>query len=238
MPAWIIPFFAGVGTTVVLVGIATGIWRMRKRRDPYPEVRDAPLPSTVGTADPFAQHWSQRLLQMLDWKRYEEVIATYIKHLGFETKRVNLSENGLLDLHGFEPGRTAPAMLVRCTAWDRGRLGEETVREFHTAMVQAGIGQGAFFNTGGFTQPAEQFVADKEIDLVNGPELLDRLGQLPLDTQNQLLDFATDGDYATPTCPACNAKMVRRVTVNDAQAGVYFWGCRNYPRCRQIFGMS
>ena len=50
-----------------------------------------------------------------------------------------------------------------------------------------------------------------------------------------LLRFATQGDFRTPTCPACALKMIPRKSTTH---GRKFWGCRNYPSCKQTFSNS
>jgi restriction system protein len=233
-------FFVIVGVSVTLILVGLGWWLARRLRgEPAPEVRDAPIPVVSGpTSDPFAQHWSQRLLDMMEWKRHEDVMAGYIRHLGFEPKTESVTEDGVLEMHAFEAGATRPTILIQCKAWNRARVDDATVRAMHAAMRAAQAEQAAFFNTGGFTPAAVAFAEANDIDLVSGAEFLSRLGQLPLNTQNELLDLATDGEYTTPTCPACSIKMIRRVTVTGPQAGVYFWGCRNYPKCSRIFAMT
>ena len=47
-----------------------------------------------------------------------------------------------------------------------------------------------------------------------------------------LLALATEGDFLTPTCPACGVKMTAR---SNSPYGRKFWGCVNYPRCAQTF---
>lgn len=37
----------------------------------------------------------------------------------------------------------------------------------------------------------------------------------------------------TPICPKCGVAMVRRVAGRGAQQGQAFWGCPNYPKCRE-----
>jgi very-short-patch-repair endonuclease len=37
-----------------------------------------------------------------------------------------------------------------------------------------------------------------------------------------------------PKCSACGGDMVRRKSAKGANAGNEFWGCSNYPKCRQI----
>ena len=55
-----------------------------------------------------------------------------------------------------------------------------------------------------------------------------------IDASDKLLAFATAGDYRTPSCPRCGAKM-RAVKGRGGKAD--FWGCQRYPACRQRLGM-
>lgn len=38
----------------------------------------------------------------------------------------------------------------------------------------------------------------------------------------------------TPICPKCGNQMVLRTAKKGDQKGEEFWGCKNYPRCREI----
>ena len=38
----------------------------------------------------------------------------------------------------------------------------------------------------------------------------------------------------TPLCPNCGTQMVIRTAKKGNQKGEEFWGCRNYPKCREI----
>lgn len=226
-------FLAGLVLGAVAGGAGIYYWQAKKPQ--RPEVRDAPLPQTGGTSDPFAQHWSQKLLEILDWRVFEDVVAAYIQQLGFTVKAKPVDAQGVLELHGFEAGSAKLAMIVRCKVWDRAQVDDKAVLALHEAMVAAQVKQGAYLTTGRFTPAAIAAVARYNIDLVHGGDLLERIGQLPLAVQNNLLDLATDGAYATPTCPSCHIKMTRRMTVVAGRPGVYFLGCRKYPQCRQIF---
>lgn len=38
----------------------------------------------------------------------------------------------------------------------------------------------------------------------------------------------------SPICPKCNVPLVQRTASKGRNAGQQFWGCPNYPRCREI----
>lgn len=38
----------------------------------------------------------------------------------------------------------------------------------------------------------------------------------------------------TPICPKCRMEMVLRTATKGGQQGERFWGCSNYPRCREV----
>jgi len=73
------------------------------------------------------------------------------------------------------------------------------------------------------------------ISLIDGATMLTMIERLPADAKQQLLEFATQGDYTTPTCPSCGIPMRH---VNGKAGRPDFWGGHNYPRCRQVLGMK
>lgn len=42
----------------------------------------------------------------------------------------------------------------------------------------------------------------------------------------------------TPVCPNCKVKMVKRIAAKGARNGKEFWGCPNFPRCRNIVNID
>ena len=43
-----------------------------------------------------------------------------------------------------------------------------------------------------------------------------------------------DGEEIGPRCPKCSAMMTKRTAKAGSNAGRDFWGCTNFPRCREI----
>ena len=52
--------------------------------------------------------------------------------------------------------------------------------------------------------------------------------------QAALLAVAFEGEYWRPTCASCGVKMAERA---HGKRGQRFWGCVNYPRCRNTLAM-
>lgn len=61
--------------------------------------------------------------------------------------------------------------------------------------------------SGRFSDDAKTVARSNHISLIDGEMLLTLIERLPGGARQQLLAFATAGDYRTPTCPGCGATM-------------------------------
>jgi restriction system protein len=86
--------------------------------------------------------------------------------------------------------------------------------------------------SGRYTQEAVTLAGKEDIQMIDGAALLEKLAVLSPEKSQALLKFATQGDFLTPTCPACSIKMASRQSTRE---GRKFWGCRNYPACKHTF---
>lgn len=50
-------------------------------------------------------------------------------------------------------------------------------------------------------------------------------------------DKAVVKNAGTPICPKCGTQMVIRTAKKGDQKGQEFWGCKNYPKCRETAGI-
>jgi restriction system protein len=187
-----------------------------------------PAPRAKSDAGP----WSAQLLKQLEWRRFEELCAAYFTAEGYATRIARTGADGVVDMHLCPAGSDKPSILVQCKAWDAYRVGIEPVRRLRAAMVASRIGEGMLLSSGRFSHEAADYAEKNFIRLVDGAALLARLAALPPESALALLKFATQGDYLTPTCPSCSIKMVSR---KSTRQGRKFWGCRNYPQCKQTF---
>lgn len=175
--------------------------------------------------------WSMDLLRALEWKRFEIVCAGYFEAIGFRARRARAGADGGVDIHLYAADATKPSVVVQCKAWNKYNVGVKPVRELLGVMTQYGIAEGIFVTTGRYTHEAHAS-PKPGVRLWDGDQLLGQILKLPEDKKASLLALATQGDYTTPTCPSCDIKMIGRT---NKKYGDSFWGCRNYPRCRQTF---
>ena len=238
-------FLACVLAGLALLGLVIwAIWRHSRPGTPPPPAQvpvsgQARPPALVDWVAPVAAPaWSLDLLQELEWKRFEDVVAAYVKQLGLTARTTRIGADGGIDVLVYKTGQERPVMVIQCKAWDTYRVGVKPVRELYGVMASEGVKEGAFFTTGEFTPEAVEFARGKDLDLVDGAEFLARIRQLTPAAQQELLAFATAGDYMTPTCPSCGVKMVLRTAGRGRAEGRDFWGCPHYPRCRRTFQVA
>ena len=207
---------------VALIAAAAAILAaalVRRRKEPAED------PSGTG-------RWSLELLRRLEWRRFEELCAAYFEALGFATTQARSGADGGADIGLVAGGADKPSSIAQCKGWSVYTVGIKPVRELRAAMAAAGVPQGVLLACGTFTSEAKEFSRGENIQLIDGGELLRKIGALAPEQGQALLKLATAGDFSTPTCPACSIKMTARTSSTE---GRKFWGCLNYPRCKRTF---
>ena len=181
-----------------------------------------------------AAHWTPELLKHLEWRRFEELCVAYFQAMTF-TVNTHPRSGGAADLALYIEGAGEPTLLAHCTAWSAYPVGLKPVQELQAAMTPARVGEAVLVAAGKFAQPAVEFAAKHHIELIDGTRLLEAFAALAPEKSLALLKLATEGDFLTPTCPECAIKMVSRKSTGEGRA---FWGCENYPRCKQTFSTA
>jgi restriction system protein len=173
--------------------------------------------------------WSLDLLRSIEWKLFEDVSAAYYKEKGIKAELTKLGADGGIDIKLFQDVSGIPTSIVQCKAWNSKQVGVKQIREFLGVMSHEKIPKGFYMASGVFSADAKEFAKANSITLIDGAMLLSMIQRLPEDSRQRLLALATAGDYTTPSCPSCGVKMVKRSSKKGE-----FWGCQNFPRCRQM----
>jgi len=179
--------------------------------------------------------WTADLLRHLEWRRFEELCTAYFEALGFTASVTRSRTGGAADIALRAEGADTVSVLVHCRAWSAYPIGMKPLQELFAGMAPAGAGEAVLVTSGRFTPPAAAFAAQHHIRLIDGARLLAEFAGLIPEKALALLKLATKGDFLTPTCPRCSLKMISRKSTGEGRA---FWGCVNYPRCKQTFSTA
>lgn len=189
-----------------------------------------------GAAEPKAKpaEWSIGLIRGIEWKRFEDVCQRFYAAKGIPSEVTPLGPDGGIDIRLFLDGSGVATSIVQCKAWGERFVGVKPIRELLGVMTHEKIESAFFMTSGKFSDDAKEVAKANRITLIDGDMLLMMINRLPEEARRSLLDFATAGDYRTPTCPGCGIKMK---CVPGKGGRPDFWGCHNYPRCRRTLGM-
>lgn len=174
-------------------------------------------------------NWSLKLIQDIEWKRFEELSTAYYLEKGIRAEATPLGADGGIDIKLYQDDSGKPTSIVQCKAWNSRMVGVKEIREFLGVLTHEKIAKGFYMTSGEYSDDAKETAKANRITLINGEMLLMMIKRVPDKSQKKLLALATEGDYTTPTCPSCGVKMIKRSSKRGE-----FWGCQNYPRCRQM----
>ncbi|MDO9451096.1 MAG: restriction endonuclease [Rugosibacter sp.] len=177
--------------------------------------------------------WSIGLLRDLEWKRFEDVCQKFYALKGIKSETTQLGADGGIDIRLYQDDSGKPTSIVQCKAWGR-YVGVKPIRELLGVMAHEKIEKAFFMASSHFTDEAKAFAKTNRITLIGGEMLVAMIKRLPDTQQQELLAFATEGNFTTPTCPSCGIKMR---CVSGSKGKSAFWGCQNYPRCKQKIGV-
>jgi restriction system protein len=106
------------------------------------------------------------------WREFELAVAATFARKGYAVAvRGGRGADGRIDIVLTRGKETA---LVQCKQWRAMKVSVETVRELHDAMVAKGASRGYVVTLGKFTADAVEFARGRNIELVDGEQLVVR----------------------------------------------------------------
>jgi len=175
---------------------------------------------------------------------FEEMVAELYRAMGYQARRT-----GAIGDHGVDvvvKAKNGEKSIVQCKRW-RTPAGESIVRDFYGTMQHEKAAQGAIIATSGFSQAAIEWAKGKPLYLYNGNDFLrlwekvkkQQLQKTNDDPQSSTQPSDTENQIdSSPLCPKCGIPMVLRTARQGDHKGQQFFGCRNYPRCREMLPVS
>ena len=174
--------------------------------------------------------WTTQFLRSLEWKRYEEVCMTYLRIKNCQANVTCVGADGGIDIKLSDSNGIVFA-IAQCKSWKK-TIGVNLIRELYGVMAADRVKHGIFLTTSDYSQEALEFAKNKNLLLIDCEELISLVNKLDYNSKKKLNNIATSGEYTTPTCVKCNIKMIKRTAKKGKNAGNTFWGCVNYPKCK------
>ncbi len=174
-------------------------------------------------------------LDNMSWREFEILVGEAFRQQGYRvTETGGGGSDGGVDL---ELRKGSERFLVQCKQWKAHTVGVTIVRELYGVMAAKGAAGGYVVTSGRFTQDAKSFADGRNVQLVDGPALLDwikgakaSIGERNIGQANPSLGIKHMD--ASPPCPICAKSMIQRTAKRGNSAGTAFWGCSGYPACR------
>jgi restriction system protein len=168
--------------------------------------------------------WTLELLNLLEWKRFEELCTRLFETKGFTCKTTNLGSDEGIDIHlYFGKDKLILDRIVHCKTWEK-KVEVALMREFFSTIHAEKAKRGTFVSRGGFTQEAINYALQTSIHTIDGSQMLEFIGKLEMVESLALLEQITESDYVTPTCAHCGIKLLPKSLFSDRP----YWICANW----------
>ncbi len=166
-------------------------------------------------------------LDDLDWYQFEKLICALFRAQGHAVEmRGGANADGGIDL---VLGSGSEKTAVQCKHWGSWKCAPKVVRELLGAMTHEGFSQGMLVCRRA-TPAAHSLAGQERITIIERDGVIRRVSQAMATENTQLRRLLFTPEKL---CPKCGAPMMRRTAAKGAKAGSEFWGCSNYPACRQ-----
>ena len=185
----------------------------------------------LGRRELLNQNTSLDSIRALSWQEFEMLCGEAFRRQGYAIRENGLGgADGGVDLFIRKKGQTH---LVQCKHWKQQKVGVKEVRELFGIVTAQRAASGILISTGHFTVDARAFAEDKPIDLINGPALVNLIGNVEVPEKtgsaaSQPRPQALPLKPVAPACPRCGQPTQLKTAQRGQYQGQQFWGVRNF----------
>jgi hypothetical protein len=214
--------------TYVIAFLAIGaagylLWLRRQRQLDLAATAVSRTPFSAPASTGSGAMFEGELIRKLEWKRFEELVASYYSKTGVVAVRTKTGPSSPVHVKISWKGEPRPFACVQCIAHPPSLIEAKCIQDLYAVLAAEDIRRGYVVTTGKFSIPARDFAEEKHLTLLSGDLFLEKLNALPDSARTELMEEITTGDYTTPSCPQCDAKAVR--SDDDPSA----WRCKSHP---------
>ena len=206
-------FSVSTGVTLCLVlGGALGyyFWRSLQRRLDLAAstVEEMPPRETAANDGGVPANFTLDFITKLEWKRFENLVVDYYVKTGVLAERSKLGPMASVQVRIFWKGEERPFAYVQCISHPVGLLDVASLQALFAALSADQVKRGYVITTGKFSVSARDYAEEKHITLLPGDIFVEKLNALPPMARAEMMRVISEGDYQTPSCPKCDARMV------------------------------
>jgi hypothetical protein len=200
-----------MAVAVVGGGVGYMMWRNRQRQLELAAsaVSHNPFAPQTASNDGGGSLFTADMLAKLEWKRFEELVEAYYSKTGVVAARAKGGPARPAQVKISWKGEPRPFALVRCIATPDALIDVAPLQELFTLLAAEDIRRGYVVTTGKFSVPARDYAEEKHLTLLPGDIFLEKLNALPSPARAEIMQAATSGDFTTPSCPTCEAKLAQ-----------------------------
>jgi restriction system protein len=152
-------------------------------------------------------------IRSMNWREFEEIVGEAYRRQGYTVvENTNAGPDEGIDLVLKKDGGL---VLVQCKQWRSFKVGVNIVRELLGVMTAKHATSGILITSGVFTQDSKNLAKDKPVDLVDGTQLLQLVGN------GQRKKEPSPKPAPANVCPKCGGELVLRTAQRKSEGQVY-----------------
>jgi hypothetical protein len=187
-----------VAFLVVAGGAALLYWRHRQRQLDLAasSVENTSLTASSNTPVFTGGGFSADVLNTLEWKRFEELVAAYYSKTGVVAVRTKAGPESPVHIKISWKGEPRPFAYVQCIPHPVGLIDPKPLQALMAALAADDIRRGYVVTSGKFNVPARDFAEEKHLTLLPGDIFIEKLNALPATARTEIMQSISSADVS------------------------------------------